>query len=109
MFAYDKLFILLSYFNNMRPPIQNTQLTHSILRVTRKKDVLVDCQCRTWREVKWNFALWTNCTYKAYYYMLCSWVKIDTRVIMKLRLTLENNVETVVKTWKVSKGAEARS
>jgi hypothetical protein len=60
MFAYDKLFILLSYFNNMRPPIHNTQPTRPSLRVTRQKDVLVDCQCKTLREVKWDFTLWRN-------------------------------------------------
>jgi hypothetical protein len=67
MLAYDKLFILLSYFNNMRrTPIHtytsNSNPFYGVLREQEQIDVLVNCQCKiTLREVKWDFVLCRNC------------------------------------------------
>jgi hypothetical protein len=74
MFAYDKLLILRSYFNTMRPlPIHTSTNNPTSLKGLggRKKNigVLVDCRCKL--RVKLNGIFYCGgSVYIGYYYVL---------------------------------------
>jgi hypothetical protein len=74
MFAWDKLFILRSYFNNMRPlPIHTSTNNLTSLKGLggRKKNigVLVDCRCKLCVKLNGGFHCGGS-VYKGYYYVL---------------------------------------